>query len=277
MHLTTEEITSYRDRGFVRVEGLLSEERLAALCARVDEYIGARRPLATGMAFTRQKRSFRLWGRNIRRPLLVGHPHSIRKITGLEHDEVFRKLMFDPCILDPMNQILGSDIKLQRMDLFYKSTRFGWRIGVHQDAVYWPVAPIDTLDSVCTCFCFLDAATRENGCLGFLPGRHREGPLRANVVAGHGDGERRIDRCAYREEEKVWVPCNAGDAVFFHGMTPHFSERNRSKSIRRAVAISCLSAKLRYTGFRTEIHGHEDPSQPQKRLILHGKPWPGCV
>ena len=62
------------------------------------------------------------------------------------------------------------------------------------------------------------------------------------------------------------MPCEAGDAIFFHGMTPHFSERNRSQSVRRAVAISCLSAKLRYTGFSMKTHGHEGPARP----------WNGC-
>lgn len=277
MPLTTDEFNGYRDRGFVRIEGLVSEDRRAALCARVDEYTGNRRRLAPGMSFSRQMRHLRLRGRSIRLPLLVGHPHSIRKILSLEHDDLFRALMFDSCILDPMEQILGRDIKLQRLELFYKSPRCGWRIGVHQDAVYWPIAPIDATDSVCTCFYFLDEATRENGCLGFLPGRHREGPLRATPVDGDTNGERRIDQRVYSEKEKVWVPCNAGDAVFFHGMVPHFSERNRSKSIRRAVAISCLSAKLRYTGFRMEIHGHEDPSRPEERLLLRGESRPGCI
>jgi ectoine hydroxylase-related dioxygenase (phytanoyl-CoA dioxygenase family) len=275
--LTTEEINSYRDRGFVRVEALLSEDRRSALCARVDEYTGGRLRLPPGMSFSRQKRRLRFWGRSISLPLLAWHPHSIRKIVGLEHDDLFRTLIFDPLILDPMEQILGRDIKLQRMDLFYKSPRFGWRIGVHQDAVYWPIAPINTIASTCTCFYFLDGATPENGCLGFLPGRHREGPIRATRVDGDTDGERHIDRSAYRKKDKVWVVCKAGDAVFFHGMVPHFSERNHSKSIRRAVAITCLSAKLRYTGYRMEIHGHEDPSRPEERLLLRGESWPGCI
>jgi ectoine hydroxylase-related dioxygenase (phytanoyl-CoA dioxygenase family) len=277
MPLTTAELNDYRDKGFVRVAGLLSEERGAALRARVDEYTGFQRSLEAGMAFSRQKRHLRLGNRSIRLPLLVGHPHSIRKIEGLEHDDVFRALLIDPCILDPLEQILGRDIKLQRMSLFYKSVLFGWRIGVHQDAVYWPVAPIDSIDSVCTCFYFLDEATRENGCLGFLPGRHREGPLPAKRVDGDTDGERHIDRCAYSEKDKVWVPCEAGDAIFFHGMTPHFSERNRSRSVRRAIAISCLSAKLCHSGFSMEIHGHEGPSRPVERLLLRGQSRPGCI
>lgn len=277
MPLTTGELNEYRDRGFVRVAGLVSEDRGAALRARVDEYIGSQRPLEAGMALSRQMRHLRLGNRSIRLPLLVGHPHSVRKIDGLEHDDLFRALLLDPCILDPLEQILGRDIKLQRMSLFYKSKLFGWRIGVHQDAVYWPVAPIDGIDSVSTCFYFLDDATRENGCLGFLPGRHREGPLPAKRVNGHTYGERHIDRCAYSEKEKEWVPCEAGDAIFFHGMTPHFSEPNRSKSVRRAVAISCLSAKVRYTGFSMEIHGHEGPFRPVELLLLRGRSWPGCI
>ena len=46
MPLTTAELDDYRDHGFVRVAGLVSEDRGAALRARVGEYIGSHRPLA---------------------------------------------------------------------------------------------------------------------------------------------------------------------------------------------------------------------------------------
>ena len=47
MPLTTEELSDYRDRGFVRVADFASQSKLAwdrraALRARVDEHLGAR-------------------------------------------------------------------------------------------------------------------------------------------------------------------------------------------------------------------------------------------
>jgi ectoine hydroxylase-related dioxygenase (phytanoyl-CoA dioxygenase family) len=210
-------------------------------------------------------------------PLFARHPRSLRKITHLHDDELFFALATDPAVLDPMEAVLGPDIKLLRMDLFFKAPRVGWRICVHQDAVYWPVVPINTPDSSCTCFLFLDEATRDNGCLGFLPGRHTGGPIPARPTGGDTRGERHLDAGTYREADKVWVPCRAGGAVFFHGMAPHFSERNESPRIRRAVAISCVSARLRPTDYRRDIHGHEGRAPVLNYVQLRGRSFPGCV
>jgi len=275
--LTEEQLRHYSEFGFVKAEAIFPEDFLSQLRSRLDEYALKKRTLAPEMHLTLQYRHWRVFGKTISITLPMAWPHALRKVASLENDDLFRSLMFDSRVLDLVEQILGPDIKLQRIDAFYKAPRFGWAIGVHQDAVYWPLAPIDTPDSICNVFCFLDDATVENGCLGFLPGRHREGPLSAKWVDAHTKGERHVSASNYSEAEKVWVPCKAGDAVFFHGMTPHFSGRNRSSKFRRAISISCLSAKLRHTGYMHDVHGHDGPGGERAYIQLRGRSFPGCI
>jgi Phytanoyl-CoA dioxygenase (PhyH) len=275
--LTAEQLQHYSEFGFVKAEAMLPPDFVDQLCIRLDEYALRKRVLAPEMTLTTQYRQLRVFGKIVSIPLPLPWPYGLRKVASLEHDDLFRRLMFDNRILDSVEQILGPDVKLQRMDAFYKAPRFGWGIGVHQDAVYWPLAPIDTPDSICNVFCFFDDAKVENGCLGFLPGRHREGPLSAQWVDADTKGERHVSPAEYSETDKVWVPCAAGDVVFFHGMTPHFSSRNRSSKFRRAISISCLSARLRHAGHRQEIHGHEGRSWERAYIQLRGQSFPGCI
>jgi ectoine hydroxylase-related dioxygenase (phytanoyl-CoA dioxygenase family) len=275
--LTAEQLRHYSEYGFVKAENILPDDFLIELRSRVDEYALKRRPLTQEMHLTHQYRHWCVFRETISIRIPLVSPYTLRKIANLQHDDLFRALMFNSRVLDPVEQILGPDIKLQRIDAFYKAPRFGWAIGVHQDAVYWPLAPIDTPDSICNVFCFLDDATENNGCLGFLPRRHREGPLPAQWVDADTKGERHVLPAIYSDAEKVWVPCKAGDAVFFHGMTPHFSGRNRSSKFRRAISISCLSAKLRHTRFTRDIDGHDGPGYEREYIQLRGRSFPECI
>ncbi|MFZ5556189.1 MAG: phytanoyl-CoA dioxygenase family protein [Pseudomonadota bacterium] len=76
----------------------------------------------------------------------------------------------------------------------------------------------------------IDAATRDNGCLEMVAGRHREGllgpkwaPLPEAVVA-----------------EMKFVPCETapGDVVLFDSFTPHRSHPNRSSRRRRVLYVT---------------------------------------
>lgn len=272
MLLSRQSIREYEEKGYTIINGAVSPEHVEILRVRVEDYLHGRRSLAPGMALKYQ-RCGRL------RKLTTSRTSLIRKIKHMEHDEVFWDVISSERIIGPLTQILGENIKIFRADLFYKAPRTGWGISMHQDAVYWPVSPIsDIFGTTCNYFIFLDDATASNGGLGVLPGRHRDGPLPARRHDGDNGGERRIEPGCYREEEKAWIEVAAGDAILFHGMLPHFSERNRSGQVRRALNLSCWSASLRHTGFHPDVHGHADSDIPLGDLKpLCGRSFAGCV
>ena len=271
MTLSEEQLREFEERGYTVLRQLGTPEITESLATRVEEYLHGERPLEERMAFKFQR------GKKPKRR--GGNLEFIRKIKHLEYEERFWSFISDPRVVGPLTQVLGPDVLIWRADVFYKRPKTGWGISPHQDAVYWPISPIDdTYGTTSSLFYFMDDSDETNGGLGFLPGRHKEGPIPSARYDGDNAGERRISDECYSDDEKVYPTVSAGDAVLFHGMLPHLSERNTSQKPRRALAITCWSARLKYSGFRKEIHGHEDPDydwQPLKQLA--GRTHEGCV
>jgi 2-oxoglutarate-dependent dioxygenase len=83
----------------------------------------------------------------------------------------FRKIIEHPTILNVVKEILGDDIQVFRDQAFYKPSRHGGEVYMHQDNRYWhfnkPKAVIVWIA--------LDDATVENGCLHYIQGSHKVG------------------------------------------------------------------------------------------------------
>eukprot|EP00494_Astrolonche_serrata_P013646 UN13770 len=69
-----------------------------------------------------------------------------------------------------VEQVLGPNIALWNSSFFAKPSYTGRETPFHQDGHYWPIQP----PSTCTVWCAIDPATKENGCMKFIPGSHRE-------------------------------------------------------------------------------------------------------
>lgn len=253
MQLSAEQLETYERDGFVVVEDLLSGEQVEALRARVRDYTHGGRP--TGGIVVQVEPRIR------RGELQVEHPgDGIRKLEGLvEADDLFRGLGMHPNIVGIVEQILGPDIKMFRNALLLKPPGVGSAKGMHQDSPYWPIEPM----TLCSCWFALDDATAENGCMEVLPGGHRRGPL-PHV---HVTDDYVVDPDSYDKAAAVKAPVRAGGGLFFHSLLPHYTAPNRSDRWRRAIALSYVSARSRYTG---EGEGPE-------YLNVQGRTYPGCV
>ena len=110
----------------------------------------------------------------------------------------------------------------------------------HQDYSYWtrtkPVAHL-------TCWCGLDEANKENGCLQYIPGSHKWGLLPKPVIAGELEGIKDF----LNEEQKEqfshprFAEVKAGEAVFHHSLTLHGSGANKSSKPRRAFVVNVIA------------------------------------
>lgn len=94
----------------------------------------------------------------------------------LDHDYIPNTIETDPDgnwiefgiqaqILDSVAQLLGENIILWG-SAFFAKTGEGKRTPWHQDAAYWPIAPM----AACTAWTAFDHATRDNGCMRIIPG-----------------------------------------------------------------------------------------------------------
>lgn len=253
MQLSTRQLDAYRRDGYLLVENLVTQEELAALRNRLRAY--------THEGKSVEALKIQIEPRVQRGELTVAHwGDGIRKIDGLvEGDDLFQNLGRHPNIVSILTQILGPDLKMFRNALLCKPPDVGSQKGMHQDSPYWSIEPMD----LCSCWFPLDDATLENGCMAVLPGWHKKGSLpHVNVTDDFV-----VDEKFYDPSTMVSVPMRAGGGLFFHSLLPHYTAPNRSRAWRRAIALSYMSAKSRYTG----------EGEGPVYFPIQGKSYPGCV
>jgi ectoine hydroxylase-related dioxygenase (phytanoyl-CoA dioxygenase family) len=251
--LTGSELESYDRDGFVIVEKLLSSDEVTALQDRLREYTHGDR--------STKSLQIQVEPRVTRGEMNVNHPgDGIRKIDGLvESDDLYRYLGTHPNILGVIKQILGSDLKMFRNALLLKPPEVGSQKGMHQDSPYWPIEPM----SLCSCWFAVDTATKENGCMGVLPGGHRSGSLPHERVTD----DFIVEEDQYSFDDMILAPVPAGGGLFFHSLLPHYTAPNLSNSWRRAIALSYMSSRSKFTG---EGDGPE-------YFSISGVSYEGCV
>ncbi|MBD0280358.1 MAG: phytanoyl-CoA dioxygenase family protein, partial [Flavisolibacter sp.] len=94
-----------------------------------------------------------------------------------------------------------------------------------------------------TCWCALDDATAENGCLQYIPGSHKWGLLPKPIITGelHGIKDFLNDEQKAQFERPALAPVKAGEAIFHHSLTLHGSGENRSNQPRRAFVVNVFA------------------------------------
>jgi ectoine hydroxylase-related dioxygenase (phytanoyl-CoA dioxygenase family) len=253
MQLTSDALEAYHRDGYIVVENLLTPQQVEALRNRLREYTHGDRP--------RGSIRVQIEPRIQRGELKVEHPgDGIRKLEGLvEGDDLFQALALNENIVGIIEQILGPDIKMFRNALLMKPPKVGSQKGWHQDSPYWPIAPMN----LCSCWFALDDATPENGCLAVISGWHKKEPLpHVSVTDDYVIEEKYVDAAA-----GVFAPVKAGGGVFFHSLALHYTAPNLSDKWRRAIALSYMSAKSRYTG----------KGEGPQYFHIKGETYPGCV
>jgi 2-aminoethylphosphonate dioxygenase len=96
---------------------------------------------------------------------------------------------------------------------------------LHQDYNWWhDYQPVE----ICTIAIAISDVTEINGCLWFFAGRHKS-PI---LPAGENRALSEQEVVLFHSSEPVPVPMESGDALAFHSLAPHFSERNMHSSRR---------------------------------------------
>ena len=253
IQLTQEQLDSYRRDGFLVVEGLLEQDEVEGLRTRLREYTHGGR--------SQERLQVQIEPRVQRGELHVDAPgDGIRKIDGLvESDDRFHALGSNANIVSVLEQIVGPDIKMFRNAALLKPPEVGSAKGMHQDSPYWPIEPMD----LCSCWFAFDDATEENGCMAAIPGSHKRGPQpHINVTDDFV-----VDPDYYEQADMQLAPVKAGGGLFFHSLLLHYTAPNRSDSWRRAIALSYMSARSKYT---------RDGEGPVYHHI-QGRTFDGCV
>ncbi|MEO6612216.1 MAG: phytanoyl-CoA dioxygenase family protein [Chitinophagaceae bacterium] len=167
---------------------------------------------------------------------ILFHALGAWRITAGLHD-----VLWNPRFLVAASQLLGNKpVRFWHDQLFWKPPKQGGVVAWHQDYSYWTrTKPIAHL----TCWCALDDATRENGCLQYIAGSQEWGLLPKPVIAGELQG---INVFLNEEQKKQfehpqYAEVKAGEAIFHHSLALHGSGANTSSKPRRAFVINAIA------------------------------------
>ena len=155
--------------------------------------------------------------------------------------EGLHDVLWNPRFLMAASQLLGNvPVRFWHDQIFWKPPKQGGVVAWHQDYSYWTrTVPIAHL----TCWCGLDDATAENGCLQYVKGSHQWGLLPKPVIAGEMEGIRNFLNEEQLKEfsRPALAEVKAGEAVFHHSLTLHGSGANKSSKPRRAFVLNVIA------------------------------------
>ena len=207
---------SWETNGYLRISGFFSGSEVAALRQWVAE--------------------IESWEQDPGR--WIHHYESVSDGTRLSRTENFipyheamKSTLTTAKVPDAIAELNGEPAVLYKEKINYKYPG-GGGYAPHQDAPAYEFVKSHT-----TCLISIDAATVENGCLFFSPGRHREG-----MIALDADGCIAPDVA----ESMDWVPAptQPGDILLFSSYIPHKSGANGSNLPRR-INLRRLQQSLR--------------------------------
>jgi hypothetical protein len=225
IELTPEQIASFEQQGFLRLERITSDEDIEKLRQSYDRIFEERAGRDEGFEFD---------------------------LAGTDEDDAEAKL---PQILQParyapeMNesellrnatiiakQLLGEEASCSIAHAILKPARDGAETPWHQDAAYWNPNVISRSISI---WVPLQAATLDNGCMHFVPESHKLDVLPHRSIGGdprvHG---LELEESAWSQiEDPVACPLPAGGCTIHGGYMLHYAGPNRTNEPRRALIL----------------------------------------
>ena len=151
------------------------------------------------------------------------HTHNVQQYSAAW----MRALTHEP-FLNPVREIIGSDIILHHTKLFQKPGEKGAAFPMHQDYPYFPTVK----DTMMAGVIHMSEADDEMGCFRVYPGSHKLG----RIENSHGQTEHPV-LAKYPLEGSVALEAEPGDVVFFHYFLLHGSKPNVSQRVRKTVLV----------------------------------------
>lgn len=152
----------------------------------------------------------------------------VRKFAGfVGRQEALTQICWNPPMLAVIKRLLGGGAPHMFQDMALVKPAGGREKPWHQDHAYFNVALDTPIVGVWIPF---GQVTPENGCMHMLKGGHQAGPRLHfkrrdwQICDSEAEGAQRIA-----------VPMQAGDVLFFDGKVPHGTPVNRTDSFRWAV------------------------------------------
>jgi hypothetical protein len=215
--LTPEQVTHYRELGYLVVPGVFTSAEIDALAAEAE---------------TLARRSELIDQQNIR---CRWQDHAV---TGecrfdcfdpvIDIGPVSRYIATNQRLRQIVGQLYGEPAHLLKDKLIFKPPG-AKGYDLHQDYISWPEFP----ESFLTAIVAIDPSGAESGATEVFPGYHQQGCMTPRDGDYHPLPLEAID-----ESRGVMLELEPGDVALFSGFTPHRSGPNNSDNWRRQLYLS---------------------------------------
>lgn len=225
-YITQEQIDFYNANGYVVIENIITPEEVEMYKTIYDDFLSGRIDVGANRSDL---------GANL------GNSKKVENITQIMWPSEFKKellgMPYHHRALAISKELMGDDLEMDFDMLINKAPGTNTVTPWHQDEAYWVNVPDKRATS---CWLALDNATKENGCMWFVPGSNLE-PVRPHRFAA---GEGGALTCDASEAEGLPVELKAGSCTFHHGRTLHYSRGNATDSQRRAFIVNFRPAEM---------------------------------
>ncbi len=216
-------VEQYKELGFISVAKAFSAEQVEAARAAIIDLVNSPLPERTELQFESTAKDI----------LHTLNPEErqdyVRKFMWFSHlRPALMNIMFDLNLIGIVERILGAEAEMFQDMALLKPPGMGREKPWHQDHAYFNI-PDGT--KVVGVWIALDETFPENGCMHFLPGGHKDGP----VPHWNRRDWQICDADVLGKSGQAAAPLPAGGCLIFDGLTPHGTPTNKSNSRRRAL------------------------------------------
>ncbi len=227
--LSKDQVDFFKENGYLANVKLLDDTQVDQLRRELDEIMDPKHPA--------HHLFYEFHSNESKDPnAVLFHSLGHWRITGGFHD-----VLWNPAFVVAASQLLGNRaVRFWHDQLFCKPAHHGGVVAWHQDYSYWTRSvPMQHL----TCWIGLDDATRENGCLCYIPKSHQWGLLDKPDLAGDMNG---LEKFLTEEQKgefrnKVFIEMKKGHGAFHHPLLVHGSYENKSPRSRRAFVLNVFA------------------------------------
>jgi len=198
--ITDEEMSRYREDGYVLVKGMLDNEEigLLGLAARQDRAL--------------DQHSF---GKT------DGEGGTIRlSLWNHPTDTIYGMVARSEALVDSAERLLGGEVYHYHSKMIMKDAKVGGAWAWHQDYGYWYQNGV-LFPLLTSAYIAIDPATRENGCLQVVRGSHRLGRIDHVPVGDQAGADGARVEEILKRLDLVYVEMEPGDTLFFHANLLH--------------------------------------------------------
>ena len=221
--------SQYQEAGFVSIDGAFS-------AAQVDDLLEALFQLTVRELPERTQLQFE----NLAEGKIESLPPDerldyVRKLMWfVDLDPRIEAMAYDPGLLKVVEHLLGAEPEIFQDMALLKPPGIGREKPWHQDHAYFNLPEGTPVVGV---WIALDDTFPENGCMHFLPGGHRAGPM---PHFNRRDWQI-CDTDVLGTGQAVAAPLHAGGLLIFNGLVPHGTPHNRTNTRRRALQFHYIA------------------------------------